>query len=143
MRPGWASVAGAWRVESHSPVKETIIGNDVWIGAGAYIKSGVSIGDGAIIGARAVVTRDVPPFSIMVGNPGKIIRHRLDEMLGREVQASQWWDFSPQQLDGCPFNRPKDALEFVGRLRANGELAYRGGYVKILPSGAAFTPNGT
>lgn len=62
--------------EQDAQIGEVIIGNDVWIGAGAKILKDVHIGDGAIIGANAVVTKDVPPNAIMVGSPAKIIKYR-------------------------------------------------------------------
>lgn len=73
---------------------ETVIGNDVWIGTNVYIKDGVTIGDGAIIGAHSVVTRDVPPYAIVVGNPGRILRYRFDEAMIERLLALQWWDYA-------------------------------------------------
>ncbi len=61
------------------PLKETLIGDDVWIGQGAQIMVGVKIGTGAIVASRSVVTRDVPPFAIVAGIPAKVIRYRFDE----------------------------------------------------------------
>ena len=60
-------------------IEATQIGHDVWIGTGAYIKAGITIGNGAVIGAHAVVTKDVPAYAIMGGNPAKLIRARFDE----------------------------------------------------------------
>src|SRR5208283_2957437 len=64
-----------------SPVSkgDVIIGNDVWIGLDAVILSGIKIGDGAVIGSNALVTKDVPPYAIVGGNPAKLIRYRFDE----------------------------------------------------------------
>lgn len=62
---------------------DIIIGNDVWIGFEAFILAGVTIGDGAIIGARAVVTKDVPPYTIVGGTPAKPIKKRFDEDIFR------------------------------------------------------------
>lgn len=68
------------------------IGNDVWIGFNAIILPSVStIGDGAVIGAGSVVTKDVPPFAIVAGNPAKIIRYRFTEQKINEIIASAWW----------------------------------------------------
>jgi len=68
------------------------IGHDVWIGRGATILSGVHISDGCVIGARTVITKDCPPYSIVVGNPGKIIGYRFcDEMIQQFLQV-QWWN---------------------------------------------------
>jgi len=71
---------------------ETVIGNDVWIGINAFIKGGISIGDGAVIGAYAVVTRDVEPYSIVGGNPAKVIRKRFDNEVIEQLLKSKWWD---------------------------------------------------
>jgi len=70
-----------------------VIGNDVWIGYGAIILSGVTIGDGAVIGAASVVTHDVPPYAIVVGNPAKIIKYRFDEQTIEYLLRIRWWDW--------------------------------------------------
>lgn len=70
-----------------------IIGNDVWIGYGAVILSGVTVGDGAIIGARAVVTKDVPPYTIVGGVPARQIRKRFDEETIKKLLTLQWWNW--------------------------------------------------
>lgn len=76
-----------------------IIGSDVWIGAGVTILPGCArIGDGAIIGAASVVTRDVEPFTINVGNPARRIRERYPPEIRALVERSQWWRLSLQQL---------------------------------------------
>ena len=73
------NVAGKPVIFSGRPeFKKTLIGSDVWIGAGCIIICGVKIGDGAIIGAGAVITKDIAPYSIMVGVPAKFIRQRFD-----------------------------------------------------------------
>lgn len=73
--------------------KKIIIGNDVWIGANSSILPGVTIGSGAIIGAGSVVTKDVPPYAIVVGNPGKIIKYRFDENVVQLLLESKWWNW--------------------------------------------------
>jgi len=73
--------------------KPCIIGNDVWIGTDAIILRGVTIGDGAVIGANAVVTKNVPPFAIVVGAPAKIIKYRFPKEKIKEISASHWWEF--------------------------------------------------
>lgn len=78
--------------------KNTSIGNDVWIGAGAVIKTGVRIGNGAIIGAGAVVTKDIPDYAIVVGVPAKVIRLRFDSGTITALNELAWWDFPPEQL---------------------------------------------
>lgn len=78
--------------------KRTVIGNDVWIGSFVEIIGGVTIGDGAVIAAGAVVTKDVPAYAIVGGNPAKVIRYRFDEEKISRLQTSRWWDLSDEQL---------------------------------------------
>lgn len=77
---------------------DIVIGSDVWIGYEAMILSGVHIGDGAIIGARAVVTKDVPPYTIVGGVPAKEIRKRFDEHTVSKLLKAKWWDWAPQKI---------------------------------------------
>lgn len=77
---------------------DIVIGNDVWIGYEAVILAGVSIGDGAVIGTRAVVTRDVPPYTIVGGVPAKPIRKRFDEAAVQRLLALKWWDWPPERI---------------------------------------------
>ncbi len=72
---------------------DIVIGNDVWIGFEAVILSGVTIGDGAIIGSRAVVTKDVPPYTIVGGVPARTIRRRFDEETIGKLLQMKWWDW--------------------------------------------------
>lgn len=72
--------------------KNTIIGNDVWIGAGTILIDGVKIGNGAVIGAGAVVTKDVPPYAVAVGIPAKVIKYRFNEEEINFLQEFNWWD---------------------------------------------------
>lgn len=80
-------ICGAWDNKG-----DIIVGNDVWIGFEAVILSGVTIGDGAIIGARAVVTKDVPPYTIVGGVPAKPIRKRFDDRTIEKLLSLRWWD---------------------------------------------------
>lgn len=75
------------------------IGNDVWIGAKVTILSGVSISDGAIVAAGSVVTKDVPPYAIVGGNPAKVIRYRFDENIIEELLKLRWWDWPVDRLN--------------------------------------------
>ena len=79
--------------------KDIEIGNDVWIGNGAIILSGVKIGDGAVIGSNALVSKDIPPYAIAIGNPIKIIRYRFDEKTIERLLKSQWWDLPPETIN--------------------------------------------
>ena len=77
---------------------DIIIGNDVWIGHGAYVLSGVTVGDGAVIGCNAVVTKDVPPYTIVVGNPAEIVRKRFSDTVIQRLLAVRWWDFPDDEV---------------------------------------------
>ena len=86
------------------------IGNDVWIGYEAVIMSGVTIGDGAVIGSRAVVTKDVPPYTVVGGIPAKFIKTRFSKEIISELLQIKWWNWSREQIaeniaaiqTGCP-----------------------------------------
>lgn len=77
---------------------DIIIGNDVWIGFEAVIMSGVHIGDGAIIGTRALVTKDVPPYTIVGGVPARIIKKRFEDSVIEDLLKVQWWNWSSQKI---------------------------------------------
>ncbi|MDW9669726.1 chloramphenicol acetyltransferase [Sinorhizobium meliloti] len=70
---------------------DTIVGNDVWIGMEATILPGVTIGDGAIVAAKAVVTKDVPPYALVAGNPARVVRLRFPDATIERLQAIAWW----------------------------------------------------
>ena len=84
---------------SQLPFKgDIVIGNDVWIGRESVIMPGVKIGDGAIICAYSVVTKDVEPYSVVGGNPAKLIKKRFDDELIEILLKVKWWDFEPEKL---------------------------------------------
>ncbi|WP_187428012.1 2,3,4,5-tetrahydropyridine-2,6-dicarboxylate N-acetyltransferase [Roseobacter fucihabitans] len=85
----------------------TTLGHDVWIGQGAFIKSGITIGHGAIIGARATVLKDVPPYAIVVGTPGRVVRLRFQDAVVERLLAVKWWDYNIYDL----FDAPMDEIE--------------------------------
>lgn len=87
------NVAAAWDNKG-----DIVIGNDVWIGYEAVIMAGVTIGDGAIIGTRAVVTKDVPPYTIVGGVPAKPIRKRFDNETLEELLKIRWWDWPEEKI---------------------------------------------
>lgn len=92
----WPQAAG---VTGHPWSKGDVgIGNDVWIGNGATILSGVTIGDGAVIAARAVVVKDVEPYSIVGGNPAKHLRYRFSEQQIAELREIAWWNWSDDKI---------------------------------------------
>ncbi|NGN43147.1 CatB-related O-acetyltransferase [Mesorhizobium sp. CGMCC 1.15528] len=72
---------------------DTVIGNDVWIAMEALIMPGVTVGDGSIVAARAVVTHDVPPYSIVAGNPAKVVKTRFDRRTVDRLLRVAWWDW--------------------------------------------------
>lgn len=69
----------------------TVIGSDVWIGRSAIIISGVTVGNGAVIGAGSVVTKDVPPYAVVAGNPAKFIKYRFTSDIIKQLEKSSWW----------------------------------------------------
>ena len=107
-------VATAWDNKG-----DIVIGNDVWIGYEAVIMAGVHIGNGAIIAARAVVTKDVPPYTIVGGVPARPIRKRFDEEVIQELETLQWWNWSAEKIRRC--------LAYIGNGDVNGLLQMQGG----------------
>ena len=94
---GWNASAPQ---KSDMPLKgDTVIGNDVWIGQNATIMPGVHIGDGAIIGANSLVSKDVEPYTIVAGNPIRIIRKRFDDELIDLLERFKWWDKSIEEIN--------------------------------------------
>lgn len=82
------------------PVKgDIVVGNDVWFGYDSLIKNGVTIGNGAIIAARAVVIKDVPAYSIVAGNPAKVVKMRFDDKTIERLQKIAWWDWDIEKIN--------------------------------------------
>lgn len=77
---------------------DLVVGNDVWIGRECLIMPGVKIGNGAIIASRSVVTKDVEPYTVVGGNPARVLKKRFDDELIALLEAVQWWDFAPEAL---------------------------------------------
>ena len=89
---------GIWADKSWDNKGDIKIGNDVWIGYDAIIMAGVTIGDGAIIATRTVVTKDVPPYTIVGGVPAKIIRKRFSDEVIEELLKQKWWDLPNEEI---------------------------------------------
>jgi len=100
--------------ESYHPVK---IGNDVWIGSNVTIMDRVIIGDGAVIGSNAVVTKDVPPYAIIVGVPAKIIRYRFDNNTIKELLELKWWDLDDAQLINIPYDNIDACIKQLKKIK--------------------------
>lgn len=88
---GRDSVKAKFSQHARPPAQRVLIGHDVWIGRSAIVLPGVTVGDGAVVGAGAVVTKDVPPYAIVAGNPAQLIRYRFDEPTVQRLQATAWW----------------------------------------------------
>jgi acetyltransferase-like isoleucine patch superfamily enzyme len=102
------------------PTGDTHIGSDVWLGAYAFVRSGIRIGDGAVIGSGAIVTKDVPPFAIVGGNPARIIRYRHTPEQIRALLDINWWDWPDADVrDGVPLLSGTDVDAFIAWARAS------------------------
>lgn len=84
----------------HASRGDVTIGSDVWLGSGCMIMSGVTIGHGAVVAARAVVTKDVPPYAIVGGNPARLIRQRFDEETVAALVETAWWELPDREISG-------------------------------------------
>ncbi|MDF2550111.1 MAG: vatB [Chlamydiales bacterium] len=115
-RQGWESAFDF----SEFPMKgDIIVGNDVWFGYDSFILPGVKIGHGSIIAARAVVTKDVPPYSVVAGNPGRVVKKRFDDETIARLLSVAWWDWEIEKINShlsliCSLDI--DRLESVGKL---------------------------
>lgn len=95
-KKGWESAFSV----ANLPVKgDIIVGNDVWFGYDSLIKNGVTIGDGAIIATRAVVVKDVPAYSIVAGNPAKVVKMRFDDDTIKRLLQIAWWDWPIEKIN--------------------------------------------
>lgn len=90
----------SWQHAPYDSCNQTRIGNDVWIGSRAIIMSGLAIGDGAVIGAGAIVTRDVEPYSIVVGSPARLVRKRFADDVITALLQLEWWQHDLSLLRG-------------------------------------------
>lgn len=86
---------------AYAPAGDTIVGHDVWIGTEALIMPGVEIGHGAVIASRAVVTKNVEPYSVVGGNPARQIKKRFSDDVIEQLLEMAWWDWSLEHLHAC------------------------------------------
>lgn len=101
------------RLSYQASQRVTSIGNDVWIGEGVLIMEGVTIGDGVIVAARAVVSKDVEPYTVVGGVPAKIIRVRLSKSIADKLLEKKWWEYSLDDMQEMSFDKPD---EFIAQL---------------------------
>jgi acetyltransferase-like isoleucine patch superfamily enzyme len=97
IRINWG-LPGAWEDGFPTPQGDTHVGSDVWVGRGALVMSGITIGDAAIVAGGAVVTKDVPAYAIVGGNPAKVIRYRFTEQQMAALTEIKWWDWSDAEV---------------------------------------------
>jgi acetyltransferase-like isoleucine patch superfamily enzyme len=103
----------------HTSRGDVVIGHDVWIGSGATILSGVTVGHGAVIAARAIVTRDVPPYTVVGGNPASVLRRRFDEATIAALLDIAWWDLPRAEIETLISDlQSPDVDRLIGRVRA-------------------------
>lgn len=99
-----------------------LIGHDVWIGSGVLLKPGITIGTGSVIAANSVVVKDVPPFSVVGGNPAKIIKQRFDNKTINQLFDVSWWDYKYTDFEGLDIKKPSDfCLKLKSKINA-GEI---------------------
>jgi len=103
------------------------IGNDVWIGNDVLILSGVTIGDGAVVGAGSVVTKNVPAYSIVAGNPARLIRSRFPEDVVRDLENIAWWTWDMSDIKSAlPWLLSDDIHAFIARYKKADDPAQTG-----------------
>lgn len=109
------AINGISGIHGHPYTKgDVIIGNDVWIGHGALILSGIKIGNGSVIAAKSVVTKDVDPYSIVAGNPARLIRFRFSKEVIEALERIEWWNWPLSQIiERVPWIMSDNVAEFA------------------------------
>lgn len=95
---------------------DILIGHDVWIGANVTLPRNITIGHGAVVGAGSLLTKDVPVYAIVGGNPAKIIKYRFDEQTIQKLLIAQWWDYDIAEISQLNMHNPqKFLLDFYAK----------------------------
>jgi len=116
----WRNGATAKTGKSSRSKGSVLIMNDVWIGTGAIILSGVTIHNGAVIGAGSVVTGDVPAYSVVAGNPARVLRTRFQPDIIAQLQRIAWWDWSAEKIRAAwPALMSSDIQDFIHKYGVN------------------------
>lgn len=112
---GRDSVKAKFSTHKRQSAKRVVIGHDVWIGRSAIVLPGVEIGIGAVVGAGAIVTKNVPPYAIVAGNPARLIRYRFNESTIQRLLNTRWWELPENRLHdlGPYFNDVEKFLEII------------------------------
>lgn len=95
---------------------QTTIENDVWIGMNVTVLNGVKISNGAVIGAGSVVTKNIPPYAVVAGNPAKIIKYRFNEAQIQKLLQLKWWEYDPEMISKFDFTKPEEFCEKLKQL---------------------------
>lgn len=116
--PNWKN---AKSIQNETISKGTVkIGNDVWLGYSSIILSGITIGDGAVIAAGSVVTKDVPPYAIVGGNPAKLLKYRFDENTISKLLKIQWWSWEAKKVEEyMPILQSDDIEKFISAVQTD------------------------
>lgn len=135
--PEYASNAagkeGLGQNEKNLPHKgQILIGNDVWVGDNVTILGGNIIGDGAVVATGSIVTKDVPPYAIVAGNPARIIKYRFEKDIVDDLQKIQWWLWSPEQLKAAEEDMKGNIRNFVEQYRIKEEAERTIEFTRIL-----------
>jgi acetyltransferase-like isoleucine patch superfamily enzyme len=112
VKEGWTKARG---IKGHPHTKGDVkIGHDVWLATNSTVLSGVSIGTGAVVAAHALVTKDVPPYSIVAGVPARVTRYRFEPEIVEKLLATKWWDRSAEDINELmPFLLSGDATKVI------------------------------
>jgi len=133
-RPEWVSMYpfsafAEWSadclVSNHTVGRgDVVIGSDVWLGSQCVIMAGVTIGHGAVVAAQAVVSKDVPPYGIVAGNPARLVKHRFDEDTVDELLRIAWWDWPAERIRAnLDLFFSSDMAGFIERNRVTSEAS--------------------